>query len=269
MDRNMRFLRILAGALLLMLAASAGAKAQESDRFHWSGTLPQGRTLEIKGVNGEIRALAADGDEIEVSAVKHAKRSDPASVHIEVVRGDDGVTICAVYPTPRDAREENRCAPGNEGHMNVRRNDVAVDFTVRVPAGISLIERSVNGDVAAEELRSDVDARTVNGSVRIATTGHAEASTVNGGINVRMGRSDWDDEARFSTVNGSITVEFPPSLGAELEASTVNGGIDSDFPLSVRGRLNARHINAVIGDGGHRLKLSTVNGSIRLRKSEG
>ncbi len=268
MPRNSRVARALTGALLLTLACVSGANAQDRDRFHWTGSLSPGQTLEIKGVNGEIRALPADGDEIEVLASKHARRSDPASVHIEVVRGDHGVTICAVYPTPRDARQENRCAPGDEGHMSVHRNDVAVDFTVHVPAGIGLVERSVNGDVSAEDLRGDVVAKTVNGKVRVATSGHAEASTVNGGIDVRMGRGDWDDEARFTTVNGSITVAFPPSLGAEVEASTVNGGIDSDFPLAVHGRLNARHINAVIGDGGGKLKLSTVNGSIRLVKSE-
>src|SRR5207244_12259383 len=110
----------------------------------------------------------------------HARRSDPDEVKIDVVQHDDGITICAVYPN--DGRRENSCAAGDGGHMNVRDNDVTVDFTVRVPAGVRFVGKTVNGDVAAADLLSDVEANTVNGSIRISTAGYAEAQTVNGEI---------------------------------------------------------------------------------------
>src|SRR6266487_1624535 len=101
-----------------------------------------GQAIEIKGVNGDVRAVAGSGD-VEVTAVKHARRSDPDEVKIEVVQHEDGVTICAVYPS--DGRRENSCDAGDGGHMNVRDNDVTVDFTVLVPAGVRFPANTVNG----------------------------------------------------------------------------------------------------------------------------
>jgi hypothetical protein len=186
-------------------------------------------------------------------------------VQIEVVEHDDGVTICAVYPS--DGRRENVCGPGKGGHSNVRDNDVQVHFTVKVPAGVRFIGTTVNGAVEVASVASDVDVATVNGSIRISTSGHAEATTVNGSIVASMGRADWKDGLEFTTVNGAITLDLPASLSAEVRASTVNGDILSDFPLTVTGRLGPRRINGTIGAGGRELALRTVNGSIKLRKA--
>jgi hypothetical protein len=95
-------------AATLLAAAPAGAQD-----FHWSGRLAAGKRLEIKGVNGSIRTTAAAGDEIDVSAHKTARHSDPDEVKITVVPTDEGVTICAVYPTPRRADRENSCEPAS------------------------------------------------------------------------------------------------------------------------------------------------------------
>src|SRR3989442_11593880 len=47
----------------------------------------------------------AAGSQAEVSAAKHARRSDPASVEIKVVESEDGVTICAVYRSEEHTSE--------------------------------------------------------------------------------------------------------------------------------------------------------------------
>src|SRR4029077_13914206 len=211
-----------------------------------------------------VRAVAGSGD-VEVTAVKHARRSDPDEVKIEVVQHEDGVTICAVYPS--DRRRENTCATGDGAHTNVHNNDVLVDFTVRVLAGVRFIGNTVNGDVSAADLSSDVEANTVNGSIRISTAGYAEAQTVNGEIVASIGRAMWNDALEFRTVNGGITLDLPASLSTEVRAKTVNGDIQTDFPLMVTGRLGPRSVRGTIGSGGRRLALETVNGSIRLRKS--
>jgi hypothetical protein len=47
----------------------------------------------------------------------------------------------------------------------------------------------------------------------------------------------------------------------------VNGGIETDFPITIRRAGFVGHrLNGTIGRGGPRLELSTVNGSIHLRK---
>src|SRR6267143_761432 len=142
-------LPVVVGLALVPRAAPAQGE------FHWKGKIAPGKAIEIKGVNGDVRAVAGSGD-VEVTAVKHARRSDPNDVKIEVVQHEDGVTICAVYPS--DGRRENTCDAGHGGHMNVRDNDVTVDFTVRVPAAVRFVGKTVNGEVGAADLTSDVEA---------------------------------------------------------------------------------------------------------------
>lgn len=252
-------------AALALLAASASGAAAQDQAFDWRGRLADGQTLEIRGVNGEVRAVATDGSTARVTADRHGRRSDPSSVRIEVVEHSGGVTICAVYPTPDNARQENECRPGG-GHNSTGRNDVQVDFTVQVPAGVRFAGHTVNGSVEAQGIRADVEATTVNGSVEVETTGFAEASSVNGDITCRLGRSSFTEDVEFETVNGSITVEMPEGLHADFRANTVNGSIDSDFPIMVTGKVSRRSLRGTIGNGGPELRLSTVNGSIRLRK---
>ncbi|HTI04376.1 MAG TPA: DUF4097 family beta strand repeat-containing protein [Gemmatimonadales bacterium] len=256
-------MRTLIAAAALCCMALGTATAQD---FNWHGRIAAGKRLEIKGVNGDVRAVLASGAEAVVNARKHSRRSDPESVEIKVVESDDGVTICAVYPTPARAREENRCEPGDSWHSNTENNDVVVDFEVQVPAGVEFNGQTVNGQMSAEGMKADVRASTVNGSVRVTTTGLAEASTVNGSVYAEMGRADWKDDLEFSTVNGGITLILPGKLDTEVRATTVNGDIETDWPLTVSGRFNNRHVRGTIGAGGRGLSLSTVNGEIRLKK---
>jgi DUF4097 and DUF4098 domain-containing protein YvlB len=251
---------VAAGVMLPSGAVSAQGE------FHWKGKIPAGQTIEIKGVNGDVTAVAAgSGSEVDVTAVKSARRSEPEEVTIAVVPHSGGVTICAVYPSSR--REANSCEPADRGHMSSHDNDVQVDFTVHVPAGVRFVGHTVNGSVEAANLASDVDANTVNGHIRVSTSGYAEAETVNGSITASLGRATWSDGLRFATVNGGITIDLPANVSTEVRASTVNGGIETDFPLTVIGRLGPRRLNGTIGGGGRRLELSTVNGTIRLRKN--
>ncbi|HEV3467824.1 MAG TPA: DUF4097 family beta strand repeat-containing protein [Pyrinomonadaceae bacterium] len=246
--------------------AAPVAAAPQSGDFRWRGALGAGRLVEIKGVNGRVEAQPASGGEVEVVAVKRARRSNPADVRVEVVEHAEGVTICAVYPS-REGDGPNVCAPGEGGRMSVRNNDVVVDFTVRVPAGVRFRGKTVNGDVEARNLGGDVEATTVNGSINVSTSGLARAKTVNGSITAAMGRADWADGLEFQTVNGAIDLSFPSGLSAEVEAETVNGDIQTDFPLTVTGRFSKRRLSGTIGGGGRELRLKTVNGSVHIRRS--
>lgn len=259
---------------LLAVAAFGGmlgvgpATAQQEETFDWTGRLAQGGTLEIKGVNGGISALPASGPEARVTAVKRTERGDPASVRIEVVEHQGGVTLCAVYPTS-EGEPPNECRPGEGGRMSVRNNDVKVEFTVRVPAGTRFVARTVNGGIEANDLAGDVEAHTVNGSVEVRTSETATVETVNGSIRASIGQGGSPDRTlRFQTVNGAIQLGLPAGAGARVRAETTNGDLDTDFPLTIRGfsRAGPRRVEGTIGDGGPVLELRTVNGGIQLRR---
>jgi DUF4097 and DUF4098 domain-containing protein YvlB len=92
--------------------------------------------------------------------------------------------------------------------------------------GVKFVGRTINGGVEADSLNGDAEGYTVNGSVKLSTTGLALASTVNGSLNLSMGRAEWPNGAKFSTVNGGITLRLPTYLAAQLNASTENGDIN-------------------------------------------
>ena len=236
-------------ALLFTLSTTAGGTSslQRTDDFEWRGVVAAGKTIELVGIHGSIDASGASGSEVQVSATKEGRKSDPREVEMVVIEHGDGVTICAVYPSSRRG-EPNECKPGGRGRSNTRNNDVEVEWTVRVPRGVLFVGRTVNGDITIE------------------TTSWAQASTVNGSIGARMGATLWDGDAEFDTVNGRITVDLPRDASMEVHASTVNGSMSTDFPLTVRGKWGPKRMSGTVGEGGRTLSLSTVNGDMTLRR---
>lgn len=249
---------------------SRGPASDSQEEFRWQGRVQPGQTLEIKGVNGNVRAEGYNGNQVEVVATKRGIKSDPKSVEIRVLEHSNGVTICAVYPSD-DPSRPNDCQAGRGGHMNVNDNDVEVNFIVKVPAGIRFAGRTVNGEVEARDIGGDVQASTVNGSIHVTASGIVEASTVNGSINAAMGNANWASELKFNTVNGSIIIDFPSTLSTDVSAETLNGDFNSDFPMNPQNvqedrRGRPKRVTGTIGSGGRQLQLKTINGDIKLRR---
>lgn len=255
--------RAMVGGALVVMLVPACLAAQKEVPFSWNGALAAGKTLEIRGVIGDIEVTGVKGREASVKAVKAGQKSDPASVDIRVVEGSDGVTICAVYPNQRGEGCRTESSKGKW-----EENDVAVHFTVQVPEGVRLEAATVNGAVHARGLTADADVSAVNGDVSLATTGVGEATTVNGSVRLDLGRATWDGEIEAKTVNGSVVVRMPEPKNLTIAASTMNGDFETDFPLTLTGKLSRRQVQGTIGSGGPKLELSTVNGGIELRKAE-
>ena len=75
---------LIGGVLTPSPLAVSGEQA--SSPHQWRGTVIQGGAVEIKGVNGAVKASAATGAEVEVSAALRGQRSNPADVRIDVVQ---------------------------------------------------------------------------------------------------------------------------------------------------------------------------------------
>lgn len=252
-----------------MMLASLPQNSSRSDEFRWNGVVAPGGSVEVKGINGEISAEPASGSEVQVIAEKRSRNSDVNSVQVKVVQHAGGVTICALYPN--EYGEYRDCGPGDSesknGSGNIRNNDVQVNFTIKVPDRVGFIGKTVNGAISATSLSGNVTTRTVNGEIKLSTTGYAEATTVNGEIAARLGNAQWPNTLTFKTVNGEINIDLPPSVSTEVDAETLNGSINSDFPLEVTNLKGKKHVKGTIGTGGRDLILKTLNGSINLRRA--
>ena len=99
--------------------------------------------------------------------------------------------------------------------------------------------------------------------------GRAELSSVNGTINAYYRSLDNVKAIELKSVNGSVSLGLPSSPNADISVSTVNGGITTDFPLQVQGKFMGHRIDGKLGNGGTRIEISNVNGSVHIGPGEG
>ena len=258
-------------ATLLPVATPMTLDAQEGrlerDVFTWSARIPQSRWIMIRTLNGPIRVEPASGDRVEVTGTRRTRRGDPEFVRFEVQRfgpGNQDVLVCALWGENATCNEDGYRTRGSNRN---REHDVTVEFRVRVPRGVKVAAHGVNGEVRVEGVESEVEAASVNGSVFVETRrGPVSANTVNGSVRASMGRFELQHDMRFSSVNGTVIAEFSEDLNAEVDLSTVNGRFFSDYEVVVSGRIDPRRLKATIGKGGPRIRLSTVNGNVELRR---
>ncbi len=265
--------RLMLGAALLAPAAlAAQARQTERDAFTLSERVPAGAWIRVRNINGEMRVRASTSDKVEISATKNWRRGDPKDVSIETKKGSDGsILVCAIWAnTTETICTEDRYSSRSDrrgDRWDRDRNDVSVDFEIRVPKGVKVGVWSVNGGVSVDGVTNEVRAGTVNGAVEAQSAGGpVQASTVNGSVHASMGRWDGDQDLNFSTVNGSVIAEFTGDIDADIDLTTVNGRFQTDWPVTISGRIDPRHLRATLGKGGRRIKLTTVNGNVELRK---
>ena len=263
--------RMLAAPLVIALCASAAAaqdrpiRESTDDKFSWEGRIPGGGWLRVRSLNGSVEVAAAEGEVAQVQGEKRWRRGDPKDVRFVVYQNGNDILVCALWD------EDDDCDDGGyRSHGRGRRdrhNDVQVDFTVKLPRGVKVDASTVNGGVEVRDATADVEARTVNGQVSASTsTGPINASTVNGEIRARMNAVGRAGDMSFTTVNGSVNVEMPAQFNADVELETLNGSVRTDYPMTLTGRIDPRRLRATIGEGGPRIRMKTVNGSVTLRK---
>jgi DUF4097 and DUF4098 domain-containing protein YvlB len=145
--------------------------------------------------------------------------------------------------------------------------NVTTRYTVRVPRGARLVVTTGNGALAVVGAVGTVVATTGNGRVAVAgALGEVVATAGNGDVELGRGESAAAD-ATLTTGNGAITATLPASFRGRVEASTGNGVVRSDFPVAGASLTDSRRLSGTIGGGGDaRLRLTTGNGSVTLRR---
>src|SRR2546428_3669866 len=107
-----------------------------------------------------------------------------------------------------------------------RHNDVAVDFTVRLPRSASLGATTMVGDVHVAGARGPLVIHTMSGDVDVATAkGPVKVESMNGDVRVRM-EAFGDTGGGFArTINRPPTARLPAPPHAGGEAKKGEGPI--------------------------------------------
>jgi DUF4097 and DUF4098 domain-containing protein YvlB len=131
-----------------------------------------------------------------------------------------------------------------------------------------------------------MDLHTGDGSINLdgvdgklhATTGdgHIQASgrfdelglkTGDGHVDVRASNgSSLAAGWRLETGDGSVSLEVPGDLAADVDLHTSDGHIDLDMPVTTEGKIRQNEVRGKLNGGGSLLTIRTGDGSIHLRK---
>jgi hypothetical protein len=242
----------------------SGGKAVDT----WSRTykIPATGRFELINVNGKITAEPTDGNEVIVEGKRTAKaRSDEAAKEMLAkleIREEVGESTVRVESRPPRLS-------GFSGHE--------IEWTIKVPKGVIVDLRTVNGGVRLNNLANEIHAKTTNGGVKgeNIVPGIIEASAVNGGIEFALSSPlDSTDSVDMETVNGGVTLELPSESKATIAARCVNGGVKvEDLDIARDEQANdfdkRRRLNGTMNGGGASVKMNTTNGGVRLSRATG
>jgi Putative adhesin len=244
---------------LLLIAAQGHASDRPgklTEEFHQTYTLAAGGRIELENINGSVHITGWDKNEVKVDAVKTAyskERLDQATIKVDASK--DSVSIRTEYPD-RD----------NTWNNDDQHNPASVEYTLTVPRSARLDEiKLINGSLDIQGVAGEVRAACINGRLAAhGLEGPTKLSNINGRTEAEFDRLG--DSIELSSVNGSVELTLPSDSQAKLEASTVHGGIDNDFGLHVNNHQWVGHdLRGELGNGGTRIKLSNVNGGIKIR----
>ncbi len=262
--------------------------------------------LKVNGwERNEVRAFVSDGSQVGFTIVEKGKQNtapiwikilgfDPAtnkennpdeclagdSIEIDVPRSaivnvKSNVSEMKFYSIAKVTVENGG---GDVFFNNIARGIEARtyegDVTVEGSSGAMSLQSTTGNiiafDVSSGEIGDIFKARTSNGAITLKNVGQRqiEAGSNTGSINFN-GKFLSGGQYSFGTSNGSINLTIPPDSSLKMFASYGYGSFNSEIPLeNVERNTPSRlqNLSAQMGNGDATLKLTTVNGAIRIKK---
>jgi len=149
---------------------------------------------------------------------------------------------------------------------DVRATSVSGNVTVLNAKG-DVLAHSVSGNVEVKNPGGRVDADTSSGTVEVRdANGDVKAHATAGRVTVQgnpSGNSYWD----LKTVSGAVDIAVPSSASFHLSAGAVTGQISTQIPIMIE-EQGKHSLRAHMGDGGGRVEVHTVSGSIEVQGAQ-
>ena len=239
--------------------------------------------VEVTGELGsrvEELIFERDGDEIliKVKVPRHSNGGISSDLSINIPRASSlqvNTVSADIDVSDVEGEQELESVSGDietEAHgADIELGSVSGDVEV---AGKGQTIRSrmntVSGDVDADNLAGEIAAESVSGDVSTINGSFTRASlnTVNGSITYHAALLD-SGRLDIETVNGDVDVQFDGDVSARFDIETFNGAIRNCFgPEAERTSKYApgRELKFTEGGGSGRVKINTLNGSLRLCK---
>lgn len=241
-------------------------------RFTATGT-PQ---LHLETFDGSVEVATWDRNEVLVTIERHAP-DKAAAERLAIAAEQDGDRISVVV---RDA--------DGDGRLHFSLGSATARLIVTTPVHANLDLSTGDGRVNVRDVAGNIGVRTGDGAVRLAhVNGDVSVSSGDGSLEldgvmpklaarsgdgrliVRTSAGASMNEWSLATGDGTVTVELPEGMGAELAASTGDGRVAvHDLPFASTSSSDDRRVaSGRIGNGGGRLTIKTGDGSITVRRA--
>lgn len=258
-------------ALLALVVASLPLRADDWSKTY---TLTGKPDLRVETSDANIRVSTWDQNTIEAHVSTAHYKIGEGGIRIEEHQNGDAVEIAVRYPhhdihfgfNVHSYKVEIEIRMPREGKVNLNTGDGRIDLS------------GFKGEMALHSGDGSLNLDSVDGKLRAGTSdGHIRANgrfdelevkTGDGTVEVRAANGstvtpDW----RLETGDGSVTLEVPANLSADVDLHTGDGHIDLDIPVTAEGKLRENGIHGKINGGGNLMTIRSGDGSIHLRKS--
>ena len=227
----------------------------ERDEFHQSYQLSPGAKVEVRGINGAVDIETAAGTTAEVNIVRSARTREDLNYHKIIVEATaTGLVV-------RSEKEGERSERGRERQVRQR-------VMLRLPRQVDLGVSGVNGRVNVGEIEGPVRLNGINGRAEVAqAVGYSELNGINGHVRITISRLS-EQGIRVSGINGGVELRFNDDVNADLDVTGINGPVNADLPnVTLTGKLDRQNVHAKIGSGGSPIRVSGINGTVKLTRA--
>jgi DUF4097 and DUF4098 domain-containing protein YvlB len=227
---------------------------EQTERFSRKVKIGRDGRFSLSNISGEIVVSAGSGDEVSIEAIKRTRGDRSELANVQIVVDDRAGRV--------DVRTEH---DSNRHDRNGRSDHVSVDYTVTVPASVSVDLHSVSGSIKASAIHGSLRAETVSGNVTITDAPRLEAAkTVSGDVSLTGVTADGDLSA--SSVSGSVRAKGVKARGLDL--GSVSGDISVEDVtcerLGVKSVSGSVEYTGTIVKGG-RYEINVHSGTVRLQ----
>src|SRR5258708_3783688 len=262
---------------LLMLAGlfSLAALPARADDWSKTYTLTGKPDLRVDTSDANIHVSTWDQNTIEARVTTTRYKIGDDGIRIEEHQNGDVVEINVRYP--------HHGVTINFGNYSNHRVDIDIHMPregrVDLHTGDGKIEiahfkgemqlRSGDGSQEINEVDGKLRALTGDGHIRAdGRFDELELKTGDGRVDARAATGSalatgW----RLESGDGTVTLEVPGNLAADVDLHTGDGHIDLDMPITTAGKIRENEVHGKLNGGGNLLVIHTGDGSIRLRKS--
>lgn len=258
---------IVAG--LFGLAAALPARADDWSKTYTISGKPD---LRVDTSDANIHVSTWDANTIEARVTTTHYKIGGDGIQIDERQSGDMVEIDVRYPhhgfgivINGTHRVDIEIHMPPEGRMDLHTGDGKIQV-----AGFKGEMALRSGDGAQEIDSVDGKLRAVTGDGHIRANGRfdeLDLHTGDGSVEARAAAgSTLANGWRLESGDGSVTLELPENLSADVNLHTGDGHIDLDMPITTTGKIRENEVHGKLNGGGNLLTIHTGDGSIRLRK---